>query len=77
MKFADFLIETVDDKVISLFKELESKDPDAKKKKANNRKTYLDYFYEKNKTEIDDIAKRFRLDDDHLGALLMDYLLEA
>ena len=73
MKFADFLIESVDDKVISLFKELESKDPDAKKKKAN-RKTYLDYFYEKNKTEIDDIAKRFRLDDDHLGALLMDYL---
>ena len=73
MKFADFLVESSDDKVIELFKELEAKDPLAKKKRTQE-KNYLEYFYDKNKDEITAIAKKFRLDDDHLGAVLMDFM---
>jgi hypothetical protein len=73
MKFSDFLVESSDDKVIALFKELEAKDPLAKKKRTQD-KNYLKYFYDKNKDEITAIAKKFRLDDDHLGAVLMDFL---
>ena len=73
MKFADFLVESSDDKVIELFKELEAKDPQAKKKRTQE-KNYLKYFYDKNKDEITAIAKKFRLDDDHLDALLMGFM---
>ena len=73
MKFADFLVESIDDKVIGLFKELEAKDPLAKKKRTQE-KNYLEYFYDKNKDEITSIAKHHRLDDDHLCALLMDFM---
>lgn len=73
MKFADFLVESSDDKVIELFKELEAKDPLAMKKRTQE-KNYLKYFYDKNKDEIASIAKRYRLDDDHLGAVLMDFM---
>lgn len=73
MKFADFLVESTDDKVIELFKELEAKDPLAKKKRTQE-KNYLKYFYDKNKDEITAIAKKYRLEDGHLEALLMDFM---
>ena len=56
-----------------MFKAIEKKDNEAEAQKKKDPKNYLDWFYEKHKAEIDKIEKKFGLDADRLGALLMDF----
>jgi len=76
MKFTEFLNEGQDENIIKMFKAIEAKDNEAQAQKKKDPKKYLDWFYEKHKAEIDKIEKRFGLDADHLGALLMDMMEE-